>query len=143
MAEDYPDYSPSYLVRYGSPKQKSFLGNATPSTTTELFSVFGKGIIYSGFINADKLSTSKADKIKITIDNQVYASRSFEFLDLCNIISHFIYPTYLAKFDDTNFFYVVGIGSGITFEKSIVIEYEETYGHSPGIVAFLNYALLK
>ena len=143
MAEDYPDYSPSYLVRHGSVKQKSFSVTVLPNVTTELCSATGKGIIYGGFIYVLKYSSAYLDEPRIEIDNLMFDAICFYLLDNYNICHPTAYPFIMLKYDENNYDYAVGISKGITFEKKLRILYSEHHGDTPEVKGFLNYALLE
>ena len=143
MAEDYPDYSPPYLVRYGAVKQKNLSKPITPSAYTELCSITGKGIIYGGYIHSSKDTTCIDDEPRIEIDGLLFSELSFSAIDFINLCEPSCYVFYKLKYDDTNFSYVVGIQPMITFEKKLRILYGEAYGHTPSVKGFLNYTLLE
>ena len=143
MAKDYPDYSPSYLVRYGAFIHYSMDETVTTLSNTKVGELKYKGIIYGGYLYIEKASSGKNDIPQIRVDGQVLNEFTFEELDKYNITRPGIYGVYSLKFDDTNFIYVVAFNPGITFEKSISVWYEETYGDTPLVKAHLDYARLE
>ena len=143
MAVDYPDYSPTYLVKQGKIIQ---IGNKETIPATEfkiLFSIYGKGYIYGGFLVADNtLSSHKTDAINYEIDGQLFAE-SLERLDLYCVDHPHCFPYFLRKFDDTNYVYAVALSSCVNFELSVVIEYVNNGTDQIDAEAFIFYALLK
>ena len=143
MAEDYPDYSPSYLLRHGAVKQKVFKDNVIASSTTQLLSITGKGVTYGGYLYTTSTSPQSNDMPVINIDEVYIEPRPYNFYELFNICIPTANFFYLLKFDNNNYCYVVGISPGVTFEKSILIRYKEVSGFTPYVVCRLNYTLLE
>ena len=143
MAEDYPDYSPEYLVRHGKFKRAAWSGNAIPSGIKTLLTITGKGIIYGGFFYIGNTASCKTDKPYIVLDNTETSKITLEDRDKFNLSQLYSEVMYLLKYDDTNFCYVLGFCNGITFENKIEIKYQETSGRIAILDAAVYYALLE
>ena len=143
MAEDYPDYSPPYLVRHGKFKRAAWSGPANAGGTRTLLTITGKGVIYGGNFIVEGIASCKTDIPYLVLDIIETSKTTFENRDKYNLTQLYSDVLNLIKYDDTNFVYVLQFCNGITFEKEVAIKYEEMLGRIPTLSAVLYYTLLK
>lgn len=128
--------------KYGAAQRVVGSITATASTKVSLGSVSGKGMIYGGFIAAYDTQTQALGLVYIEIDGVVFAAWTFNSINGWKLYEEHSYPFYMLQYDDSGFFYTVGISRGLTFETSFEIFYEEQYGRTPAVHFQVNYAVI-
>lgn len=128
--------------KYGAAQRVVGSITATASTKVSLGAVSGKGMIYGGFVAAFDTLTQDMGLVYIEIDGALYGAWSFVNINFWGLYGEHSYPFYMLRYDDADFRYSVGISSGLTFETSFEVFYEEQYGRTPTVHFQFNYALV-
>ena len=102
--------------KYGTPSFDGFIDTIPASGSDKVFTLRGKGQIYSAFVNI----TGTASLGALILDPQL-DSYTMEMVSLADMYDSQIVvgtgqPVVLAKYDDVNFEYAVIIEPGYTFE---------------------------
>jgi len=139
-----PDYwGISVRPSFGSARRATFARAANTSAITIALTITGNGIIYGGYVLSSGVATQKADSYEIFIDGEAVAFATFLNQNTWLLNKEHVAGLYELRHDDVNFKYCLGIMPGITFEKSIRIQYLETYGRTPNIIGDIIYTLIE
>lgn len=128
--------------KYGGAVGSQGAVTVTASGITTLLAISGKGMTYGGYVTLDHTSTQAQSLVRLEIDGNLILRNSFLGLVVMEINDPYGYPLAIKKYDNTNFIYGVLIASGITFETSLVLKYEEAHGAAPLINYNQIYALV-
>lgn len=128
--------------KYGAAQVAESNITADPMELEDLVSVDGKGIIYGGFLSLYDDETAQISAIHMTIDGNLIADLSLQTFNRYSISKDGMYPFYVTQYDNEKFLYAFGISSMMTFETSVVIEFEENDNGTPTIMCRLIYALI-
>jgi len=142
MAVGLPDYYRGIRPRYGAAQLLRADKDAVANDTVLLGGVTGKGMIYGGHVETVHTSTQQDCKVELHVDGKDIGSKNLDNLVLFALDTEHSYATYLLKYDEVGYRYVVGILPGITFEKSFEIYYTESHGGTPRIRTRILYALI-
>lgn len=154
MAKGLPDYyrgidltyqALSELInrpKYGGAQRAVSAANATANDTRSYVTVSGKGMLYAGCVYLQHTASQKTGKPYLVVDGFSLATWSFDDMLSLGMVTTWIKPVFLTKFDDVNFIYCAALMYGITFETSLEILYEESEGETPNIVTELIYAVV-
>lgn len=154
MASGLPDFYRGVDVKLQALSELTArLKNGTPTSSagnkvvaslgrTSLLSVTGKGMIYGGLVFLNHTSTQKAAEVIQVVDGDDMVSLTFDNLNLLSVDKVGMYPLVLRRYDEVNFIYCVGLGSGITFETSFEVVYNELNTTTPTVFTHLLYALI-
>jgi len=154
MAHGLPDFYRGVDIAYQALAQlinrpmyggvSSAVGGQTvlANTDTELASVYGKGMLYGGYLFLDHTSTQKDSRANLIIDDESVSNLKFSDMNKYSLSLPLSSIIHLLKFDDTNFIYSVGISYGITFETSVKIIYTEAHNSTPIVYTKMIYGLI-
>lgn len=142
MTSGLADYYRGIRPRYGGALNKSGAVVVTAGDWTQLLSIGGKGMIYGGYVFLDHDAPQRLSLVKIELDGDLTASKSFKVLNTYNLMEPRSCPMGLLKYDDTNFIYAVGFAYGLTFESGVKVHYYEGHGTTPNVNYNLIYALI-
>ncbi len=117
-------------TKYGTADRKQGQTSVSPSTTTSLFTISGKGMIYCGHIATGPSQSQSGDILKIYGDGDLLFTQSFYQMYTRKMFKNGDNLLYLTKYDDTDYSYVVCATSFITYEASFEVRYQEAYGNS-------------
>lgn len=107
------------------------------STTT--ISLSGQGILLGGFVGVLGVASRSGSYVTLTIDGTALQTLSFTYLNSWGLNNMYAAPVYSLKFDDTNFYYCVGLPYGYTFESSVTVKIYLLEG-SATVTSLLLYA---
>ena len=140
MPHGAPDYwGISVRPSFGGARSDMYFDNVAASAWTILHTIVGNGIIYGGNIIVAGAATQQTDVIAMSVDGTnlgqsiILQLNDWKFTGLYDSVVHEIF------FDNVNFVYVIGLMPGITFESSIEILYQETYGRTPVVRSQIIY----
>jgi len=121
--------SPDYIGKQSFPLYGPFTTEynveaLTTTDLTEVFSLSGAGYILSGFVWINGAASIRTDKIIMTIDSGNTLSKTVGFYYDDGFIKNPSMPLSLINFDAAEMFAVFMIGTQLTFEESLKIEYD-------------------
>jgi len=127
---------------YGEVKHLGGITPATKETTTTIYTVSGKGVILSGWMQSLAATTSEMLSYELYIDGLllIYVSPFW-------VRTRYHYapennPIYLICYDELNFNYIVGVQPKITFETSFQLKVGNPYSVDYDVTWRLYYALV-
>lgn len=106
-----------------------------------IFSITGTGITYGGFFWAYASVSHALDYIDFEIDGVNHQGCTFSILNSAGVVNPLGTLAYLLKYDETQFYYVIGFPSGITFESSLKCYYTNQYSTTPTLFYYFTYAI--
>lgn len=154
MASGLPDYlngvdialqSVSEVInrpKYGAAQRTITAKVVVANDLTKLITVDGKGMTYGGIVYLDHTVSQKDSVVRVTIDSRLLTLWPFDDMVKVGLSVQHSNPSYILKYDETNFIYCIGIQNGLTFESEVLIEYDEKDGGTPIVAAMLVYALI-
>ncbi len=141
MASGIADYLRMIRPKFGGAQFSWGLKNVVANASTTIITVSGKGVIYGGAVILDHTGTQRDCVPHIKVDGTVLGNSSFSGMNKYGIEIEHSMPVYLLKYDDVAFVYAGGLSSGISFEESFSVTYDETHGATPEVVCSAHYAL--
>ena len=113
------------------------------NTVTSLVSITGKGMIYSGYVWWWNDYNPNIDNIILIIDGRTLNGDSFKNL----LDKGFTLPGVnlytINKYDEINHKFALSFLSGITFDASFEVLYDEEYGYTPEVETMIRYTLME
>jgi len=143
MASGTPDYYQTVRESYGAATWSWGLKTVTANAATNIITKSGKGVIYGGSVTLDPAASQKGGIVSVVVDGWILGANDFEELNKFNQVGIHDMPAHLRMYDEINFRYCVAISSGITFEESLDIIYNETQGRTPDVTGMVYYALMQ
>jgi len=112
------------------------------ATESVIFTKSGRGVLVGGVVRWWGGSSKARLRVKVVIDtNSICAVYTDDLMDR-HITKPNILPTYVIKYDEVNYAYVVGISPGITFESSFAIQIYHELGMNQQVNWELYWALV-
>lgn len=128
--------------KFGIVAPAVYAAAVTASSRTTLVNISGIGNIYWGSIGVTASADQSADYFIFTIDGEAITSATFRRAVDYGTSSPRLPGVFTDCLDNVNFYYSAALGSSITFETSVQIEYVETQGNTPVVTSRLVYALI-
>lgn len=129
-------------IKYGSAKVASYSGTPAANTTTALFTISGKGIIYGGSAKIESTASQGNDNLGVILDGESLNDWLLTWENTFNIHMYHGAVPLLQCYDEVNFKYGWSIPMGLTFESSFVGFYIERHGRTPTVRVDIVYALV-
>lgn len=142
MAAGMPDYQSIVRPRYGGALSTYGYLTMASGGSTLLAEVFGRGMIYGGYVLVNYTSSQKDSLVYFYADNSLLVYDDFASLAEFGLALPGTYPLSIVKFDDVEFKYCVLFSYGITFETGFRLAYGERHLATPKVKFRLVYALL-
>lgn len=142
MASGMQDYQSIFRPKYGAAQAAPADVVAVATSVNPLVLVLGKGVIYGGALGVFGGGAQSFGVPIIKVDGASLGAANLQNLIGNNFTVENCYPFYARLYDHVNFIYSVGISSGITFETSFEVEYEELDGGTPVVWSRIIYALI-
>ena len=127
---------------YGGANVSTYDSNPPTSTTTELISITGQGVIYGGYIWIHDGTSRYNDSFILHVDG----------VDIFNITSYYLRTLNFSKYENTPLrmcvyneymkYYLATIQNDITFESNFKIKYANAGGGASTVTAQAYYATL-
>lgn len=109
--------------KYGAAQLLSGTASCAYQYTT-LFSISGKGIVYSGrFSLTGVTETHLEDFLRLTVDGNQIVSPELQYLFALNLVHPYDDIFYITLYDNTGYNYSVSVTPLITFEASLSVEW--------------------
>lgn len=151
---DFTNYSQVDLIQqtiafltnrpmYGEAKIVDGFKIITAKSEETLFSISGKGKIYTGIIFIFTDHSVKSDIIELYIDDDRIFSEYWETFWFYGIERPDDFVAWLSCYDESNHIYTLSIKSDITFEESFKVKYRNNANDNVKVSYKIIYALLQ
>lgn len=128
--------------KFGAAQRGSYADTYPADSDSDIITISAKGVIYGGYLRAKHTSSHKFDRVKIIIDGQTLFDRGFtEMLTEAHQRPLALFCD-LLHYDDTNYRYIVGFPSQVTFESSCVVNYRNKEHYTTWVESDIYYATI-
>lgn len=128
--------------KYGAATPTAFSVAVAANDQTRIVTVSGKGVIYGLVVYVQGTNVQHDDYLTYDIDGVTYDDVTMEYFLLWNDILPPGALGWLGCYDEVNYRYAIHVGTGITFETSATVYYNETHGRTPTVFGIGYYALI-
>lgn len=129
---------------YGEGEEAIATEIVSAGTTESIITISGTGVLYGGWVTISDTNNHFNDKPKIYIDGNYFAGVSFNSLFNNGFIknSKYLFNLTRKEFDSPHYRAVACIGSGVTFETSLQLQYQNSEATDIDVGAILTYATI-